>query len=73
MQIIGAITSLLSRLAIEKKPLSHKLEEARHVIQLRIVRSLQEYRNLFAVQHRLAGRLIYPDSLKLLPLYGPAL
>lgn len=68
----GAIISLMSRLAIEKT-LSHKLEEARHVTQLRIVRSLQEYRNLFAVQHRLAGRLIYPDSLKLLPLYGLAL
>lgn len=68
----GAIICLLSRLAIEKT-LSHKLEEARHVIQLRTVRSLQEYRNLFAVQHRLAGRLIYPDSLKLLPLYGLAL
>jgi len=68
----GAIICLLSRLAIEKT-LSHKLEEARHVIQLRIVRSLQEYRNLFAVQHRLAGRLIYPESLKLLPLYGLAL
>jgi len=27
----------------------------------------------FAVQHRLAGRLIYPESLKLLPLYGLAL
>eukprot|EP01018_Ginkgo_biloba_P004601 Gb_11357 [translate_table: standard] len=68
----GAIMSLLSRLAIEKT-LSHKLEDARHVIQLRIVRSLREYRNLYAVQHRLGGRLIYPESLKLLPLYGLAL
>uniref|UniRef100_A0A0C9RQX6 TSA: Wollemia nobilis Ref_Wollemi_Transcript_911_3688 transcribed RNA sequence n=1 Tax=Wollemia nobilis TaxID=56998 RepID=A0A0C9RQX6_9CONI len=65
----GSIISLLSRLAIEKT-LSHKLEDARHAIQLRIVRSLQEYRNLYAVQHRLAGRLIFPESLKFLPLYG---
>ncbi|GLJ20808.1 hypothetical protein SUGI_0379320 [Cryptomeria japonica] len=68
----GAIMGLLSRLAFEKT-LSHKLEDARQVVQLRIVRSLQEYRNLYAVQHRLAGRLIYPESLKFLPLYGLAL
>eukprot|EP01018_Ginkgo_biloba_P039480 Gb_26869 [translate_table: standard] len=69
---VGAVMSLLSRLAIEKT-LSHKLEDARHITQLRIVRSLREYSNLFAGQHRLTGRLIYPESLKLLPLYGLAL
>ncbi|KAF8396200.1 hypothetical protein HHK36_017813 [Tetracentron sinense] len=69
---IGAIVSLLSRLAIEKT-LSHKLEDARHSVLLRIVKSLKEYRNLYAVQHRLGGRLIYPESLKFLPLYGLAL
>eukprot|EP00252_Welwitschia_mirabilis_P006493 TRINITY_DN17387_c0_g1_i1.p1 TRINITY_DN17387_c0_g1~~TRINITY_DN17387_c0_g1_i1.p1 ORF type:complete len:1038 (+),score=215.63 TRINITY_DN17387_c0_g1_i1:303-3416(+) len=69
---VGAVMGLLSRLAIEKT-LSHKLEEARSAVQLRIVKCLREYRNLFSVQHRLAGRLIYPESLKLLPLYGLAL
>ncbi|KAK7344298.1 hypothetical protein VNO77_13744 [Canavalia gladiata] len=68
----GAILSLLSRLAIEKM-LSHKLEEARSALQLRIVKCLQEYRNIYAVQHRLANRMIYPESLKFLPLYGLAL
>ena len=58
--------------AIEKM-LSHKLEEVRQLIQMRITKSLKEYRNLYAVQHRLGGRLIYPESLKLLPLYGLAL
>ncbi|KAG0473484.1 hypothetical protein HPP92_015341 [Vanilla planifolia] len=65
----GAIMSLLSRLAIENS-LSSKLDDARHRIQLRIVKSLKEYRNLHAVQHRLGGRMIYPESLKLLPLYA---
>ncbi|KAJ6854131.1 protein transport protein Sec24-like [Iris pallida] len=64
----GAIISLLSRLAIENT-LSHKLEDARQLIQLKIVKSLKEYRSLYAVQHRLGGRLIYPESLRLLPLY----
>ncbi|XP_057997740.1 protein transport protein SEC24 A-like [Hevea brasiliensis] len=68
----GAIVSLFCRLAIEKT-LSHKLEDARNSVQLRIVKALREYRNLYAVQHRLGGRMIYPDSLKFLPLYGLAL
>lgn len=68
----GAIVSLLGRLAIEKT-LSSKLEDARNYLQMRIVKSLREYRNLYAVQHRLVGRMIYPESLKYLPLYGLAL
>ncbi|KAL0288627.1 UNVERIFIED_CONTAM: protein transport protein Sec24-like [Sesamum angustifolium] len=68
----GAIISLFSRLAIEKS-LSHKLEDARNAVQLRIVKTLREYRNLYAVQHRLSGKMIYPESLKFLPLYGLAL
>lgn len=58
--------------AIEKT-LSNKLEDARSAVQLRIVKALKEYRNLYAVQHRLANRMIYPESLKFLPLYGLAL
>ncbi|XP_042053619.1 protein transport protein Sec24-like At3g07100 [Salvia splendens] len=68
----GAIVSLFSRLAIEKS-LSYKLEDARSAVQIRIVKALREYRNLYAVQHRLSGRMIYPESLKFLPLYGLAL
>ncbi|GMH08942.1 hypothetical protein Nepgr_010782 [Nepenthes gracilis] len=64
----GAIVSLLCRLAIEKT-LTSKLEDARNAVQLRIVKALREYRNLYAVQHRLASRMIYPESLKYLPLY----
>ncbi|KAM2468555.1 hypothetical protein FF1_010219 [Malus domestica] len=68
----GAIVTLLSRLAIEKT-LSHKLEDARNSLQLRIVKALKEFRNLYAVQHRLGGKMIYSESLKFLPLYGLAL
>ncbi|XP_057720460.1 protein transport protein SEC24 A [Arachis stenosperma] len=68
----GAIVSLFSRLAIEKT-LSQKLEDARTAVQLKIVKALKEYRNLYAVQHRLANRMIYPESLKFLMLYGLAL
>ncbi|KAL6978579.1 Protein transport protein Sec24A [Sarracenia purpurea var. burkii] len=68
----GAIISLFCRLAIEKT-LSYKLEEARNSVQQRIVKALREYRNLYAVAHRLGGRMIYPESLKFLPVYGLAL
>ncbi|XP_070051424.1 protein transport protein SEC24 A-like [Nicotiana tomentosiformis] len=68
----GAIISLFTRLAIEKT-LTSKLEEARNSVQLRIGKALREYRNLHAVQHRVAGKMIYPESLKYLPLYGLAL
>uniref|UniRef100_A0A7N2L550 Sec23/Sec24 helical domain-containing protein n=1 Tax=Quercus lobata TaxID=97700 RepID=A0A7N2L550_QUELO len=59
-------------LAIEKT-LSSKLEDARNSVQLRIVKALKEYRNLYAVQHCLGDRIIFPESLKFLPLYGLAL
>ncbi|XWS11313.1 hypothetical protein CRYUN_Cryun38cG0072800 [Craigia yunnanensis] len=68
----GAIVSLFCRLAIEKT-LTNKLEDARNSLQLRIVKALREYRNLYAVQHRLGARMIYPESLKFLCLYKLAL
>ncbi|XP_057484037.1 protein transport protein SEC24 A-like, partial [Actinidia eriantha] len=58
--------------AIEKT-VSYKLEDARNSVQQRIVKALREYRNLYSGWHRLAGRMIYPESLKFLPLYGLAL
>ncbi|CAI8616566.1 unnamed protein product [Vicia faba] len=68
----GAIVSLFSRLAFEKT-LSHKLEDARSALQLRIVKALKEYRNIYAVHHRSANRMIYPESLNFLMLYVLAL
>lgn len=66
--------SLLTEIhAANEKTLSQKLEEVRIFVQQQIVKALQECQNLVAVQHRLAGRMIYPESLKYLPLYGLAL
>ncbi|CAK9178185.1 unnamed protein product [Ilex paraguariensis] len=44
--------------------------KARNFVQLKIVKAFREYRNLYNVQHRLGGRMIYPESLKFLALYG---
>ncbi|KAL6653105.1 hypothetical protein ACP70R_012030 [Stipagrostis hirtigluma subsp. patula] len=68
----GAIVSVLSRVAVENS-LSDKLDSVRQQLQLKLVRSLKEYRNLYVVQHRIGGRLIYPESLRFLPLYILAL
>ena len=38
-------------------------------LQLKLVKSLKEYRNLYVVQHRIGGRLIYPESLRYLPMF----
>ena len=62
------IVSFLIGAAVEKT-MQSKLEYSRQATQQRLVRSLREYRNLFSVQHRTSNRLIYPESLKLLPLY----
>ncbi|KAG2570522.1 hypothetical protein PVAP13_7KG050718 [Panicum virgatum] len=64
----GAIVSLLGRIAVENS-LSDKLDSVRQQLQLKLVRSLKEYRNLYVVQHRIGGRLIFPESLRFLPLY----
>ncbi|KAM0865788.1 hypothetical protein ACQ4PT_043047 [Festuca glaucescens] len=64
----GAIVSLLARIAVENS-LSDKMDSVRQQLQLKLVRSLKEYRNLYVVQHRIGGRLIYPESLRYLPLY----
>ncbi|XP_047330207.1 protein transport protein Sec24-like At3g07100 [Impatiens glandulifera] len=68
---MGAIVSILCRLAIERT-LTYKLEEARNSVQQIIVKIMKEYRSLYAVQHRLGGRMIYPESLKFLLIYGLA-
>ncbi|XP_037475163.1 protein transport protein Sec24-like At3g07100 [Triticum dicoccoides] len=68
----GAIVSVLARIAVENS-LSDKLDSVRQQLQLKLVKSLKEYRNLYVVQHRIGGRLIYPESLRYLPLYILAL
>ncbi|KAL2535702.1 Protein transport protein Sec24-like [Forsythia ovata] len=63
----GAIVSLFTRLAIEKT-LSYKLEEARNFVQLRIVKALKEYRNLYAVQHQFGWKDDIPRITEILTL-----
>lgn len=70
---ICAIFLVYPKYAAIEKTLSQKLDDARQFVQLKIVKALKEYRNLYVVQHRLGGRLIFPESLTFLLLYGLAL
>ncbi|KAH1121201.1 hypothetical protein J1N35_004361 [Gossypium stocksii] len=63
-----AIVSLLCRLG-SLFTLTNKLEDARNSLQLKIVKTLREYRNLYAVRHQFGARMIYLESLKFLYLY----
>jgi protein transport protein SEC24 len=66
--VISQFTNYHNPAAVENS-LSDKLDSVRQQLQLKLVRSLKEYRNLYVVQHRIGVRLIYPESLRFLPLY----
>lgn len=70
----AACINVLAKLAVEKS-LSDRLEAARSVVTSKAIQALREYRQLYpAAQLRTAGgRLIYPDTLRLLPLYALAI
>jgi len=62
------ITALMAKLAVEKT-LSSRLEDARQAILSKTTGVLKEFRNMYATQLRAHNKLVFPDSLKLLPLY----
>eukprot|EP00271_Cylindrocystis_brebissonii_P021942 TRINITY_DN8176_c0_g1_i1.p1 TRINITY_DN8176_c0_g1~~TRINITY_DN8176_c0_g1_i1.p1 ORF type:complete len:1122 (-),score=208.46 TRINITY_DN8176_c0_g1_i1:465-3830(-) len=62
----AAITTLLGKIAIDKA-MTARLDDARQLIQSKVIQALKEYKQLYTA-HRLSGRLIYPESLTLLPV-----
>ena len=65
-----SLSNLNCFIAALEKSLTMKLDDVRQqFVQSKLVLALREYQNIFGVQHALTGRLIYPESLKLLPLY----
>lgn len=58
-----------------EKSLSDRLEVSRSLVSSKCIQALREYRQLYgATQLRAAGgRLIYPDTLRLLPLFTLAI
>ena len=64
-----ACIGLLSITTMEKM-LNTRIVEARSFVESRIVSTLREYRNLYAMQIRNYGRFVYPSTLKNLMPYG---
>ncbi len=65
----GAIATILAKLAVEKS-LHGKLEDARSQLGQRVVAGLKEFRAMHAQHFRAHHRIIWPASLRMLPLYA---
>jgi len=68
----GAMVALMARLAVEKSQLS-KLQDTRDKMTQQTIAGLKEFRQANAAAARTFNRLIFPESMRLLPLYTLAL
>lgn len=64
----GAMSAFLARLACESA-LSRRLQDARENMQLKLSNALKEFRLLNTSASRAFNRLIYPEKMKLMPLF----
>lgn len=64
----GAIAAILAKLAVEKS-LHGKLEDTRSQLAARVVTGLKEFRAMHVQHFRAHHRIIWPSSLRMLPLY----
>lgn len=64
----GAIAALLAKVSVERM-LHHKLSDVRGDMQHRLMKALREFRNMNASNFRAHHRIIWPTSLRMLPLY----
>eukprot|EP00877_Chromochloris_zofingiensis_P002473 jgi/Chrzof1/12226/Cz06g26070.t1 len=64
----GAIATMLAKLGVEKS-LTAKLEDTRQALQAKVGAALKEYRLLHSAHARTPMALIYPESLKFLPVF----
>ena len=68
----GAMAAMVAKLAIERS-YNARLEECRTSCVAKVVTALKEYRTLHPGAARAYGRLVYPDSMALLPLFSLAI
>ena len=64
----GALACMVAKLAVEKS-LTSRLDETRQALQARLMAALKEFRLLHGASVRTPNRLIFPDTLKYLPLW----
>ena len=63
-----ACAALLAKLGVEKS-YSSKLVDARSAVQLKTVNVIKEYRMMYSAHLHAHNKLIFPEALKLLPLF----
>jgi len=68
----GAMASMVAKLALERS-LNGRLEEARSSAVAKATAALKEYRSLHPAAARAYAKLVFPDTLALLPLFTLAL
>jgi len=64
----GAIAALLAKLGVERS-LHQKLDQVRTELQTRVMQGLKDFRAMHAQHFRSHHRIIWPASLRMLPLY----
>ena len=65
----GAMGAFMARLGVERT-LSVRLSDARDAVMTKVVATLREFKLLNTQAARAFNRLIYPESMKLLPLFA---
>eukprot|EP00735_Rhodelphis_limneticus_P008820 TRINITY_DN2302_c0_g1::TRINITY_DN2302_c0_g1_i1::g.20823::m.20823 TRINITY_DN2302_c0_g1::TRINITY_DN2302_c0_g1_i1::g.20823 ORF type:complete len:1061 (-),score=273.42,sp/Q9SFU0/SC24A_ARATH/43.63/0.0,Sec23_trunk/PF04811.10/2.3e-73,Sec23_helical/PF04815.10/4.5e-25,Sec23_BS/PF08033.7/7.1e-22,zf-Sec23_Sec24/PF04810.10/1.1e-19,Gelsolin/PF00626.17/8.5e-07,Sen15/PF09631.5/0.00044 TRINITY_DN2302_c0_g1_i1:511-3654(-) len=73
MADINQLMSLMARAALELSVANAKLSDGRQWLQDKCVEALRSYRSICNSQFRSPSQLIFPDTLKCLPLYVLAL
>lgn len=64
----AALSTLLIKLGVERSQ-NTRLDDCRRAIEGKLVAGLREYRSMHSSHFRGINKLIYPDSLKYLPLW----
>lgn len=64
----GAMGAFMARLGVERS-LTVRLQDAREAVMSKLVATLREFKLLNTQASRAFNRLIFPDSMKLLPLF----
>jgi protein transport protein SEC24 len=65
----GAMAAFLTRLGVERA-LTARLQDAREAVQLKMIVALKEFRLLNTSAARAFNRLIFPDRMRLVPLFS---
>jgi hypothetical protein len=65
----GAMSAFLTRLGVERS-LTARLQDAREAMQTKLSSALKEFRMLNTSAARAFNRLIYPEKMRLIPLFA---